>query len=1278
MNEISTPIYQQRRKPRSLAIALPATLGIISTLLIGTVASVPSLQTALAQTSAPEAPAAPEAVAAVYNTPTTSSPIAMTNDKLFVWAVNSSDDSVYVINASTNAVTSKITVGDDPQAVAIDPNSEYAYVANAADNSVSVIHITGGGAGGVVERTFATGAEPWNVVISPDGKRVYVANSVQDTITIFKSDVAFPTVPSIIGNVTLSDSACNTDNDKRHFQPRGLAVTQDSTRLYVSRFLSMVKPGGVQATDGGKEGLVCRLDINTSAATKAASVTGFSPIKLPSSNAGFKDKNLNDTAAYPNQMQSVVIRGNTAFMPNVAASTSGPLKFNNDTHAYVNIISNTNGTEAAAGALNLHLGARVPEAGKKKLFFANVWGMAFTNNSGAGSAYVVSQASDVLVKLNVDASDAIAFTGSVSTTRYIDLNDPATPATAGVNAGKNPLGIVIGAPGNVGTPKAYVLNHVSRNVSVVDTGTDAVVATIKLQDLPTPGSKGEEVLVGAEMFFSSRGNFERPAGTTVSTNDRLSSEGWQACSSCHFNGWTDGEVWSFNAGPRKSVPLNATWSPHNVDDQRVLNYSAIFDEVQDFELNIRNVSGPGAISPTINGSAFDPLHGLLISDTGDINSAPLVINAFAKPNAGRPGLKVKLPGSTFEWQGLDALKEWVRRAIRTPNGALTNAELATPGLGKTANPDNTGGIPNSDASQGRRLFFQAGCGSCHAGPKWTVSRKDFTSPPAATEISTEAPVTTTVGAQYLNRFLRDIKSFNLNVAGAGNTIAGQPEIGGIEKIENGVLGALGKDVNGDGKGNGYNVPSLLGIFNLPPYYHNGACETLDCVLANADHRAAGLKVGQTDPLTSAASQAKVVAWLKTLDANTVFPINLSISRHDIFLDPPTVFAGTQVTIGVNVNLFGQKQDLADLIADLGITATLKGKITFDGQPQEFTIAAADFDQNFGKAIYTKVFNAPASASIKQIVVTIDVDNVIPVASGDNANDNLASRRIVVRAQPSDNTPPKVNSIFISDDAVFNDNDAIVTTRNVKVKINAQDPTGANNATPSALKQFCIVRYYYNVSLRRWVESNCTFQDLPAPTSGDTISGTFIVDAEIPNFAGTAYAFAWVKDGAGNISRQPGFDVVSYLPAGNITVDRNDIRIFRILLPVGQTLTFTVQVASGDVDVSAFNGVGIGATRVDVSANNGTTTEEVTITDCPAANRLCQIEVRAVENSVITISTQQGASLVTSALAPETAESESPAKDDDAAPTISGPPALQTAIGEDSDKTVYLPLTIKQP
>jgi cytochrome c peroxidase len=80
---------------------------------------------------------------------------------------------------------------------------------------------------------------------------------------------------------------------------------------------------------------------------------------------------------------------------------------------------------------------------------------------------------------------------------------------------------------------------------------------------------------------------------------------------------------------------------------------------------------------------------------------------------------------------------------------------------------------------------------------------------------------------------------------------------------------LGFDFNGDGKGNGFNVPSLLGLKLLPPYYHNGACETLDCVVADVNHRNAGLQPGQEDPLTSPEAQKQLVRFLEVIDAKTV-------------------------------------------------------------------------------------------------------------------------------------------------------------------------------------------------------------------------------------------------------------------------------------------------------------------------------------------------------------------------------------------------------------------------
>jgi YVTN family beta-propeller protein len=796
--------------------------------------------------------------APAYPRPTYSSPIALSLNDRLIFAVNPSDDSVAVIRPDNNTRITNIPVGDEPESIALTPNGQYAYVANAAGNSVSVIQINDpawGTFSANVVATLITGAEPWNIVTSPDGNRVFVANSAQDTITVINAATR-----SILGHVDLRNSLANDPDRSRHFQPRGLAVTADNTKLYVTRFLSFTKPGGRQGDDLGKEGLVAVLNINTASAniadynvarvlTLAPTVTGF---KFP----GLTNPPAPDTLAFPNQLQSIVLRGDRAYLPNIAASPSGPLRFNLDTHAYVNQIGGVNSaTPTDLGALNLHLGARTPEAGKTKLFFANPWAIAFTTQSGAGQAYAVSAASDLLVKLNVDAAGALSFTASNTTTRYIDLNDPLNPATSAANAGKNPQGIAITSDGT----RAYVANFVSRNVSVVDLTTDSVVAVVPTSNLPTPGSQGETNLVGAEVFFSSRGNFDAIPGTN-SLRDRLSSEGWQSCASCHFKGLTDGVIWQFAAGPRKSVPLNSSFNPHNRNQQRLLNYSAIFDEIEDFELNIRNVSGPGNLATPINGNALNPNHGLLIGPGGDLNVAPTAVNAFALPNANRDQVTVTLPGSANKVPALTAMREWVRFAVRTPNAPLT-------------------GLPNGpsvpDLVAGRTLFTQAGCANCHGGQNWTLSLKDFNSPPPTSEINTERTGAFTgnpVGAQYLNRFLRDIGSFNLGVPGQGNPLGN--DVGADEKaaaaVASGTLqpaqDALGIDYNSDTKGLGFNVPSLLGIHSVPPYLHNGAAESLAAVVADVKHRTANGRL--PDRLANPADQARVVQFLESIDAAT--------------------------------------------------------------------------------------------------------------------------------------------------------------------------------------------------------------------------------------------------------------------------------------------------------------------------------------------------------------------------------------------------------------------------
>jgi YVTN family beta-propeller protein len=787
-----------------------------------------------------------------------SAPLALSRDEATLFVVSTDTDRLTAIDTRTHALLARVSVGRQPQSVALDPEGRFVYVANSGSNDLSVLDarrlLRRGERGDPDERRITTGAGPQSVVVSADGRSVFVANSGQDTITVLSNrDQRVEQV------LNLRDSACNLDDANRHFQPRGLAVSEDGRQLYVTRFLSQTRFGGTQRGDYGKEGMLCRVD-------RDGRVPRFTAIRLAPSETGFLDRNGRMTGAFPNQLQSVVLRDGHAYLPNIAASPAAPLGFDVDTQAYVNRVDDAARSARDAGALNLHLGARDPEPGRPELYFANPRAIAFSTPSGKGSAYVVSAASDVLVKLDVDERGVLSFTRDSNTTRYIDLDDPDAPETSGANAGKNPVGIVIDRHGS----RAYVLNRVSRNVSIVSLARDRVEHVVAIDDLPAPGSREEVLLVGEELFFSSRGNFvPRGADTPGSVRGRLSEKGHQACSSCHADGLTDGVVWQFASGPRKTIPINGTVNPRRPSEQRIINASAIFDELEDVDFNTRRVSSGEPLAaprPCFDdtGSGLlqatnDPNHGLIIGNPHDLSLAPCVLVPFAVPNENRPQLDVQLPGSTVLVGATDALKEWQRRAVPTPNRPLTNLELVLSGL------DGFG--PDAQALvRGRNLFEAAGCPLCHGGAQWTTKIKDFVSPPDPAEIATESAAGANP-SQYLHRFLTEVGTFELNVAGGANLLPGFPAIGGVEKDAN-ERNALGFDYDGDGKGNGYNTPSLLGGFASPPYFHNGACESYDCVLANVAHRRAGLSKGDRDPLVGAGERRALATYLEAIDLRT--------------------------------------------------------------------------------------------------------------------------------------------------------------------------------------------------------------------------------------------------------------------------------------------------------------------------------------------------------------------------------------------------------------------------
>ena len=86
---------------------------------------------------------------------------------------------------------------------------------------------------------------------------------------------------------------------------------------------------------------------------------------------------------------------------------------------------------------------------------------------------------------------------------------------------------------------------------------------------------------------------------------------------------------------------------------------------------------------------------------------------------------------------------------------------------------------------------------------------------------------------------------------------------------------------GEGKGIGFNVPSLLGLHAVPPYLHNGAAESLAAVLASAPHRTDNGRL--TDMLTNAVDQAKVVAFLESIDVHTVPFVDIAVQQIDDYV-----------------------------------------------------------------------------------------------------------------------------------------------------------------------------------------------------------------------------------------------------------------------------------------------------------------------------------------------------------------------------------------------------------
>ena len=133
------------------------------------------------------------------------------------YITNVYSNNVSVINTSTNTVIATIPVGSVPEGIAVSPDGSKLYVTNSTSNTVSVINT----ATNTVTNTTPVGSYPNYVAVSPDGSKAYIANAFSNNVSVID---------------TATNTITNTINVGSY--PIGIAFTPDGSKAYVANAYS--------------------------------------------------------------------------------------------------------------------------------------------------------------------------------------------------------------------------------------------------------------------------------------------------------------------------------------------------------------------------------------------------------------------------------------------------------------------------------------------------------------------------------------------------------------------------------------------------------------------------------------------------------------------------------------------------------------------------------------------------------------------------------------------------------------------------------------------------------------------------------------------------------------------------------------------------------------------------------------------------------------------------------------------------------------------------------
>ncbi len=276
------------------------------------------------------------------------------------------------------------------------------------------------------------------------------------------------------------------------------------------------------------------------------------------------------------------------------------------------------------------------------------WEVDFDNRSNPRAA-VYSLLGDYLF-VAMQGSNKVAVMDAFSGSQRVEIETPLAPQGLMIDSASGLL---------------YVHNFMSRSLSVFDVSallSSTDFAVIELETLPTVSNEllSDNVLLGKQVFY----NADDP---------KMSRESYISCASCHVDGGHDGRTWDFTErgeGLRNTITLEGRKGMGHGN----VHWTANFDEIQDFENDIRNGFG---------GTGF-------LSDEDFSHTS----NPLGNPKG---GLSTEL----------DALAAYVTSLADVAKSPVKNAD----------------GSLSVSAIAGLELFNSLDCSSCHAGTNFVDEQR---------------------------------------------------------------------------------------------------------------------------------------------------------------------------------------------------------------------------------------------------------------------------------------------------------------------------------------------------------------------------------------------------------------------------------------------------------------------------------------------------------------------------------------------------------------------------